>query len=251
MGDQLEHLIFDEHKLISYKWVTNHFKIHIQKSKQILSLFVNKHENKLFIHHCISGYKQITIKHQNPYDSEYKSPKKSKKKENSNNSNTNNSYDSDDDDDDINMESVNDDLSSKTSVFTILIVPHSQLKEIKCSFDSVQNIHVHSIAIKQSEQIGDFYQAQYETDYAQQLNVMTSFLSAQSLNNHNNNKSVQDISRFSNIHNNQTQTVSSPHLHRALARTKQEKKNKNDQKNKNDKNKKMSFDDKIEKNGEK
>merc|ERR1712154_125733 len=64
-----------------------------------------------------------------------------------------------------------------------------------------------------------------------------------------NNRSVSDLNVFSNITNNQVKTMSSPHLHRALAPNSNKRDNIKSDKNKN-KNKKqdtLSFDDKIEK----
>ena len=114
--DELEHLIFDEHKIISYKWVMNHFKIPIQKSKKILAKFNKKFEDRLYVHHLITGFKSLTIKHANPYNSIYVSPKLRKKSKsrintnkNSNSNNSNDSYMNDSDDD--NMTQSQDDGS--------------------------------------------------------------------------------------------------------------------------------------------
>eukprot|EP01083_Nonionella_stella_P081447 224374_1 len=200
--EQLEHLIFDEHKLVSYKWVTNYFKLHIQTSKQILSAFVDKHQSKLWTHYCITGYKSLPIPHSD--------------------SNTNNNN------------------NSASSVFTLFIVSDQDLQSTKDSFDTITSIHIHSVATKQTQTVKDFYGAQYQADYDQQRDVMTKCLASHGSTNA---PSVHNIATWSDITNNQVRGQSSPHLNRALGRTKQEEKQMN-LKNKNEK--KLSFKQKID-----
>ena len=154
------------------------------------------------------------------------------------------SDDDDDEDDDVDMmDKPNNASSSHTeSVFTMTIAQDSKLDQIKNAFKKISNVYIHSIAIKQSKEIKDFHQAQYQTDYEQQSKIIRSFLAKQSQNqNKNKNASTQmELNRFSNIKYNMLKTVASPHLHRAIAPSKTKKKNKHN-------GIALSFDQKIEK----
>ena len=55
---QLEHLVLDEDRLVSAKWLACHLEVHVQLAKHLLSRMVAKHEAALSIHHCLTGYKQ-------------------------------------------------------------------------------------------------------------------------------------------------------------------------------------------------
>jgi len=265
--DELEHLIFDEHKIISYKWAMNHFKIHVQKSKQILSKFVKKFQERLFIHHLITGFKSLTVKHSNPYNSVYVSPKLRKKSKskintnsnsNSNNSNnSNNSYMNDSDDDDEDMTQSQGNIDKYQSIYTQILCEDHKLEEEKLKFKKIVNIHIYCIARDEARNIKDFLNQQYEEDYHQQLNITTTYLSKQaakyaqnknSLSQHNkNSQEINEMSRFSQISFDQCTTVPSPQLNRALARTKQEiqERERNKNKNKNVK-KQINFDETID-----
>ena len=204
MLQQLEHLIFDEHKVVSYKWLSNHFQIHVQKSKHLLADFVSKHGAKLLTHHCITGYRPTTIRHGNAYDTEYRSPSKRAEQR----------------DADIAMP----DCSETVSAFTILLAADSALESSKSSFDRIVSVDVHSVSRSESKSIPDFHDVLYHGDCRQQQSVMASFLSQQIRSEHAQNGSAHPL-RFSAVSSSdpdgghRVHTVGPPHLHRAIAPT--------------------------------
>eukprot|EP01084_Bolivina_argentea_P271308 461614_1 len=66
----------------------------------------------------------------------------------------------------------NNNLDETSLTFTILITPNSKLETTKLSFNKILNIHIHSICIKQSEKINDFFGILYENDYKKQYNII-------------------------------------------------------------------------------
>merc|ERR1711920_420341 len=135
--------------------------------------------------------------------------------------------------------------SHTESVYSMIIVEDSKLNQIKNAFESISNVHVHSIGIKQSKEIKDFHQAQYQTDYEQSSKLIRSFISnqdhPQNKNKNNSDTSSSEFNRFGNIKFDMLKTVASPNLHRAIAPSKKKK----------DLPKAMSFDKKVEKVAEK
>jgi len=174
---QLEHLVFDEHKLVSLKWATHHFQIGAQVCKQILSKFVDKFQDRLCIKYCVSGYKTVYIEHANAFNSVYVSPSK----QNHSHKNTNS------------RESAKQSACTEThcDVFTVLMVSDSKLQETQNSFDKLVDTHIYSVATNSARQIKDFYQAQYETDLTAMESVQT----------------MHELNRFSNIEYNEVKTL--------------------------------------------
>jgi len=139
--DQLEHLVFDENKLISAKWLSNHFEVHIERSKKILADFASQHGAKLLVHHCITGHRTQTIHHPNPFAVDQST------------------------------------CSESVSAFSVVLVADRDLEAVRSSFDRIGSVAVHSVARSESESIADFHSALYAADREQQHSKMTAFLS--------------------------------------------------------------------------
>ncbi len=136
LSKQLSSLIFDERKLVSYKWLTHHFRIPVSQSKQLLAQFEKDHRNPqstphntLFINYVLTGLKT------NP----------------TNLSQSQNSPEDDDDneeeDEDIQMtpSTPSNSQTETESCYHITVVPSEKLEEAKESFTTLIGCHVYSI----------------------------------------------------------------------------------------------------------
>eukprot|EP00485_Elphidium_margaritaceum_P000593 CAMPEP_0202701240 /NCGR_PEP_ID=MMETSP1385-20130828/14332_1 /ASSEMBLY_ACC=CAM_ASM_000861 /TAXON_ID=933848 /ORGANISM="Elphidium margaritaceum" /LENGTH=594 /DNA_ID=CAMNT_0049358611 /DNA_START=26 /DNA_END=1810 /DNA_ORIENTATION=- len=171
--DQLEHLIFNEHKLVSAKWLCNHFQINFFLARQILSKFAEKHENNLLIHHCITGYRTVRIEHDHASNSVYFSPHK--KLSSQSRSTT-----------------KQEQPSSQThKTYSVLIAPQQRLADIRAQFDEVHSVDVHCVAVKSAQQNQDFHGVRYQADFEQELAVVRDL--------QQNARSLQELNQFSAI----------------------------------------------------
>merc|ERR1712157_98301 len=103
-----------------------------------------------------------------------------------------------DEDDDVDMEDKPADNTNHSDfIFTMMIVEHSKLEQIKQSFDKIDNVYVRSIAIKQAKEMKDYHMAQYQADYEQQSKLIHAFMANQDVNK-NKNKNAE-LNPFSNI----------------------------------------------------
>jgi len=169
----LEHLILDEKKYVTYKWLANHFQITTQKSKSILEKFLSQQEEKkqknhLKIYYCIIGVQNIIIE-RTPPPLLPQSIKNDDDNNNTNNENDvsdndNDSFDNDDGEGNFKIKAKKIKLDNMRNKYNnnsnekeelesekIMIVEERKMEETKQKFLKVFDCHIYGLCFSNDE----------------------------------------------------------------------------------------------------